>query len=51
MPTQIFLAATACETVVDIAIVAALLSSVGGGTDDTVLAMDQSSVLPVYLGL
>ncbi|ORY58371.1 hypothetical protein BCR35DRAFT_203909 [Leucosporidium creatinivorum] len=49
--SQLFLAMTALETVVDVCIVAILLNSFEGKILSTVLERNEDSVLPVYLGL
>ncbi|KAM0750041.1 hypothetical protein T439DRAFT_348724 [Meredithblackwellia eburnea MCA 4105] len=49
--TIAFLGMTALETLVDIIIVAVLLHSFDGGFVESVLAKNEKSVLPVYLGL
>lgn len=50
-PTIAFLGITVLETVVDVVIIACLLSSFEGGFVKSVLARNDQSVLPVYLGL
>lgn len=51
---KLFCYVTALETIVDAVLVALVLSFTfggGGGIVDRVLAKDEGSVLPVYLGL
>lgn len=53
-PGKLFLYVTALETIVDAVLVGLILSFTfggGGGIIDRVLARDEGSVLPVYLGL
>lgn len=51
LPTIAFLGITVLETIVDVVIVAIVLHSFDGGFVQSVLAKNDQSVLPVYLGL